>query len=162
MPTVEDAPRTRFARYLGKTIPRAGIKTIVATENSIADKWSKLQRDGAFKFDCQVGNAAARIQTMRRGDCAGRAGFDAALARSAAIWHRLIRRQFERRQNFREKKPCPESFVDQHRALAVPADAGLRRVIAFQNRPGIDITFLLPADSRRNSSILSSFFSIRS
>jgi hypothetical protein len=28
----------------------------------------------------------------------------------------------------------------------MPADAGLRRVIAFQNRPGIDITFLLPAE----------------
>src|SRR5207245_8213406 len=42
-----------FARYLGKTIPRAGIKTIVATKNSVSDKRSKLERDGTFKFDCQ-------------------------------------------------------------------------------------------------------------
>ena len=74
-----------FARYLGKTIPWAGIKTIVATENSISDKWSKIERDGTFEFDCQVGNAQARIQAMRRRDCTGRTGFDAPLARSTAI-----------------------------------------------------------------------------
>jgi len=28
----------------------------------------------------------------------------------------------------------------------MPADAGLRRVIAFQNWPSIDITFLLPVE----------------
>ena len=28
----------------------------------------------------------------------------------------------------------------------MPTDAGLRRVIAFQDRPGIDITLLLPAE----------------
>src|SRR5436189_5852701 len=36
----------------------------------------------------------------------------------------------------------PISFVDEHCAFAVPANAGLRRVIAFQNWAGIDITFL--------------------
>src|SRR4030095_12072107 len=83
------------ARYLGKTIPRAGIKTIVATKNSVPDKWSKLERDRTFKFDCQIRNAAARIQTVRGRDCAGGTGFDTVLARSTAIRHRLVRRQFE-------------------------------------------------------------------
>src|ERR1700745_1505735 len=63
---------------------------------------------------------------------------------------RLIGRKFEGRQNLCEKKPCPESCMDQHRAFTMPADAGLRRVIAFQNWPGIDITFLLPADPAKN------------
>src|SRR6267142_2139459 len=102
----------RFARYLGKTIPWAGIKTIVATENSVSDQRSKLQRDGTFKFNCQIRNAAACIQAMWGRDCTGRTGFDTSLARSTAIWHGLIRRQFESRQNLCEKEPGPQVFVD--------------------------------------------------
>ena len=83
---------------------------------------------------------------MRGRDCAGGTSFDTTLARSAAVRHRLVRRQFESRQNFCEKKPGPESFVDEHCAFAVPPNAGLRRVIAFQNWAGIDITFLLSAE----------------
>src|SRR5207302_10196740 len=111
-----------------------------------SDKRSKLERDGTFKFDCQIRNAAARIQTVRGRDCAGGTGFDTAVARSAPSWHRLVRRQFKSRQNFCEKKPGPESFVDEHRAFAMPANAGLRRMIAFQNWPGIDITFLVATE----------------
>ena len=83
---------------------------------------------------------------VRCRDCACGTGFDTALAGSAANWHRLIRRQFKSRQNFCEKKPGPESFVDEHRAFAMPANAGLRRMIAFQNWPSIDITFLVATE----------------
>src|SRR5580765_2579854 len=86
---------------------------------------------------------------MRSGDGACWTGCDATVACSAAIRGRIIRRQFERRQNFREKKPGPEPLIDKHGALAVPANASLRRMIAFQHWPGVDITFLLSAKTAK-------------
>src|SRR5215467_14854629 len=84
---------------------------------------------------------------MRTADRTSGTCLDATLARSAAVADRLIHRQFERRQNLREKEPGPEPFVDQHRILTVPANAGLPSMIAFQDWPGIDITFLLSTEA---------------
>src|SRR4029453_17632044 len=86
---------------------------------------------------------------MRRGNRACWTGCDATVARSAAIWDWLIRRQFKRRQNFREKKPGSELLIDKHGAFAVPANASLRGMIPFQHRPGVDITFLLSAKTAK-------------
>ena len=86
---------------------------------------------------------------MRSGNRACWTGCDATVARSAAIRDRLIRRQFKRGQNFREKKPGPEPFIDKHGAFAVPANASLRGMIPFQHRPGVDITFLLSAKAAK-------------
>jgi hypothetical protein len=80
---------------------------------------------------------------MRSGNRACWTGCDAAVACSAAIRDRVIRRQFKRGQNFREKKPGPEPLIDKHGAFAVPANASVRGVIPFQHRTGVDITFLL-------------------
>src|SRR5947209_14156586 len=86
---------------------------------------------------------------MRSSDRPCRARFDATLTRSAAVGNWPIRRQFERRQDFREKEPCPEPFIDQHGVFAVPADSGLSRVIAFQDRASIDVTFLLSTETTK-------------
>src|SRR6476659_9006046 len=86
---------------------------------------------------------------MRGGNRAGWAGCDATAACSTTIRDCFIRRQFERRQNFREKKPGPEPLIDKHGALAVPANASQRRMIPFQHRPGVDITFLLSAKTAK-------------
>lgn len=77
--------KRRLARYLCKTIPRTGIKTIVAAKNSVSDECSKLQWDRTFEFDCQIGNAQARIQAMRCGDGTGGTGLDTTLTSSTAI-----------------------------------------------------------------------------
>src|SRR5207244_4528672 len=45
-----------------------------------------------------------------------------------------------------EEKPGPKFFVDQHRALAMPANPGCGRMVAFQNRTGVDVTFLLATE----------------
>src|SRR5947208_16535468 len=82
---------------------------------------------------------------MRYGDRAGRAGIDAASATSAVIFLRGVRRKLQRGQNLREKEPRPEFAVQQHRAFAMPADAGTRGVIALQHWPGVHITFLSTA-----------------
>src|SRR5215475_6119656 len=79
---------------------------------------------------------------MRSGNCARWTCCDATVARSAAIRDRLIRRQFKRGQNLREKKPGPEPLIDKHGAFAVPADSSLRGIITFQHRPSIDIARL--------------------
>src|SRR6478672_7092173 len=86
---------------------------------------------------------------MRSGNGACWTGFDATVARSAAIRDRLVWRQLKRGQDFREKKPGPEPFIDKHGAFAVPANASLRGMIPFQYRPGIDITFLLSAKTAK-------------
>src|SRR6266487_458668 len=80
---------------------------------------------------------------MRSGNGAGWTGCDATVARSAAIRDRLVRRQFQCGENFCEKKPGPKPFIDKHGAFAVPANASLRGMIPFQQRAGVDVTFLL-------------------
>ena len=52
----------------------------------------------------------------------------------AARYLRRIGRQLERGENFREKKPGAELAVEQHRALAMPADPGFGGKVAFQHR----------------------------
>src|SRR4030095_8776032 len=86
---------------------------------------------------------------MRSANRACWAGRNATAARSATIRNSLIRRQFKRRQNFREKKPGPEALIDKHSALAVPTNAGLSGMIPFQHRPGVDVTFLLSAKAAK-------------
>src|SRR5215475_5665773 len=86
---------------------------------------------------------------MRSGNRARRTSCDATVARSAAIRDRLIRRQFKRGQNLREKKPSPEPLIDKHGAFAVPANASLRGMIALQHRPSVDMTLLLSAEDAK-------------
>ena len=83
---------------------------------------------------------------MRCGDRACRARRDATLARSTMIRDRLVCRQFQRRQDFCEEKPCSETLIDEHGAFAVPTDAGLCGIIPFQNRPSINVTFLFTSE----------------
>src|SRR6476659_5196216 len=86
---------------------------------------------------------------MGSGNGAGWTGCDATVACSATIRDWFIRRQFKRGQNFREEKPGPEPLVDKHGAFPVPANASLRRMIPFQHRPGVDITFLLSSKAAK-------------
>src|SRR5205809_3599285 len=80
---------------------------------------------------------------MWPGDRACRTRGDTALARSTTIRDRFVRRQFQCGQNFCEKEPRPKPLRDEHGAFAMPSNAAMRSMIAFQHRPGIDITFLV-------------------
>src|SRR4029077_16437966 len=51
----------RFARDFRKPIPWARVQTIVATKNAVADQGPKLERNRAFQFDREIGDAAPRI-----------------------------------------------------------------------------------------------------
>src|SRR5215472_12451497 len=82
---------------------------------------------------------------MWPGDRACRARCHATLAGPATIRDRFIRRQFQCGQDFCEKKPGSKLLIYEHCAFAMPTDACLRGMIAFQQRPGVDITSLLSA-----------------
>src|SRR6266496_2077747 len=101
-----------LVRNLSEAIPRTNIQAIVATEDSISDQRPKLQRNGTLQLDRQIRNAPPCIESIRSSDCSRRTRFNAALTRSTAISDWLIGRQFERRQNFREEEPGPQSFID--------------------------------------------------
>src|SRR5205814_4724539 len=73
-------------------------------------------------------------------------GGDATPATSAARRLRLIDRQIERSQNLSKEKPGAELRIDQHRAFTVPAEARFGGVVAFEDRPSVDITFLGSAE----------------
>ena len=55
------------------------------------------------RFDGQVRNALAGIQLIRRGNCASRAGVNAAPAGAAPVDYRLIKRQRQARQHLAEQ-----------------------------------------------------------
>src|SRR4030095_15218017 len=86
---------------------------------------------------------------MRSDNCARWTGGDTTIARPATISDGLIRRQLKRGQNLREEKPGPEPLIDKHGAFAVPAEASLRGMIAFQHGPSVDIAFLLSAKAAK-------------
>src|SRR3954469_885632 len=79
---------------------------------------------------------------MSRGDRIRRTSCDATRARSATGASRRICRELQGCQDFCEEKPGPELLVNQHRALAMPSNAGSCCKIALENRTGIDITLL--------------------
>ncbi len=78
------AAKAALAGDRGEAIPRAGVEAIVAAIDAVADERTELERDRAFELDREIGNAATRIEPMRLGDRAGRAGRDAARATAAA------------------------------------------------------------------------------
>lgn len=50
-----------FAGEFGKTVPWAGVETVVAAVDAVADGVAEFEGDGAFVFDGEVGDAASRI-----------------------------------------------------------------------------------------------------
>jgi hypothetical protein len=76
------------------------------------------------------------------GDGARGTGDDTALASPATRLLGPVGWQLERGQNFSEEEPGPEFWIDQHCALAVPAHARFRGVIALEDWTRVDVTFL--------------------
>ena len=66
-------------------IPGADRKAIIAAIDAIAHRLAKFLGDRAVMFDRQVGNAAPRIQAIRRGKGARWADIQAARASAAMI-----------------------------------------------------------------------------
>ena len=122
-------------------IPGANILADVAAEDLAADAVAEIFGDGAALLDGQVGDAAGGVHLIRREGLRG-AGVDAAGAGSAAVGSE--RRQFgggefERSEDDSEEKPGAELLVKDAGVFARPAEAGIARINALDERTGIDI-----------------------
>src|SRR6056297_3370250 len=72
--------RKSSSRELRVAIPRADRLAVVAAVDAVADGGPEFQRNRAFQFDRQVGDAATRVELIGRGDGPGRTYVDAAPA----------------------------------------------------------------------------------
>src|SRR5262249_19336401 len=122
------------------------VQAVITTKDPVADERTKIRWDSAFKFDGQIRDAPARVHPMRTGDRTRWARCNTTVARSTTTRDRLVGGQYQSRQDFCEKKPRPEAPIDEHGTFAVPPDAGFCGVIPFQNRAGINVTFLFTSE----------------
>ena len=73
--------KLRFAPGLREFVPRANRQAIVAAVDAIADQRAQRARDRALVLDGQIGDAAPRIEAIRRGKCRRRADVEAGAGR---------------------------------------------------------------------------------
>ena len=81
-----------FIRKLRITVPRADQLAVIAAVYAVADKWSKLLRNGPFQFDSEIGDAATGINGIRLNDSPRRADGHAGHAPATAFLHRAVYR----------------------------------------------------------------------
>jgi hypothetical protein len=130
-----------FAGGLGEAVPRADVEAFVAAVNAVADEGAEFRGDGAFEFDGEVGDAAAGVELVGRGDGAGGAGVEAALASAAVIALGDVGLKLEAGDNFTEKEPGAEARMDEHGAFALPTDSGTLGERLFEDGTGVDVDF---------------------
>ena len=95
----------RLAAEAGEFVPRADGEAIVAAVDAIAHRGAELGRDMALVLDRQIGNAAARIETIGRRKGLRRAGVETGAAGAAMILFRRIGRELEAGEDRAEKQP---------------------------------------------------------
>src|SRR5271156_6144991 len=83
----------RVRGSLREFIPRAHQLTVIAPIDAVAKRRAQRLGYGALELDGQIGNAAARIELVRRDDGPGRAGRNAGAAAAAMGAARRIDRQ---------------------------------------------------------------------
>lgn len=125
--------------FLGKSIPRAGLKAVVAAEDSVADGGAQFLGDRAFEFDCEVGDAAAGVEDKGLRDGLGGAGGDAALASAAAVFFRRVGGQFGGGEDFGEEEPVAEGAADEVGVFSDEADASALGEVSFKDGAGVDV-----------------------
>src|SRR5215469_11519610 len=115
----------RGAREL---VPRAHELTVIAAEDAVADRGTKLHRDRTVMLDGEIGDAAPRIEPIRSHDRARGAGGDAGLTGAAVGARRRIHRQREIGEELAEKEIRAGIAGDEIRVLADPAESRISRV----------------------------------
>ena len=84
-----------FARDSCETIPGAGVETVIATINAIADRTSEFFGNSAFVLNGEIRDAAGGGKFSRSGDCLGGAGTDTGRAFTAVIAGFRVRNEIE-------------------------------------------------------------------
>src|SRR5208337_1666214 len=94
-----------LAAHLSKLIPRTDRQTIVAAVNAVSHRCAELMRDLPLMLNCKIGDAAARVEPVWSRESLCRAGVEAAVAGTATISVRRIRRQFRGCENRAQEEP---------------------------------------------------------
>ncbi len=85
----------RFPPDAREFVPGADGETIVAAVDPIADRGSKLMGDRTLVLDREIGDAAARVEPVGRGERPRRAGVEAGAALTAMVRFGRVGRQVE-------------------------------------------------------------------
>src|SRR5947209_12937326 len=104
----------------GKLVPRTNRQAIVAAENPVADQRAQFVRDRPLVLDRQVGDAAPRIEPVRRRKSIGRARVEAAAALAAMVALGGIRSERQAEIDLAKKQPGAELARHQIGVLALP------------------------------------------
>src|SRR5205823_14351245 len=140
--------RRRFARDGRVAIPGADFLTDVAAEEPLADRRVELLRNRAAVLDRQVGDAAARVERVRRVERRRRTGVEAGRARPAAVRHRILGREHRRRDPDPDAVVGAEAARDEIGALADPPEARGGGQIALEHGAGVERRAALRAGGR--------------
>ena len=138
------APGEPFARIevgqlalLRELVPRADQLAVVAAVDAVAHQRAQLQRNGTAVLDGEVGNAAPRIEPLRRDDGLRRAHVDACAAAAAMRRHGFARRQRHVDVDLAQEEHRARVAVEHERVLAAPALPAARGQLGFEHRGGV-------------------------
>ncbi len=123
----------------GAAIPRADVLTDVAAVHQGAHRGAKVRRGRLAQLDRQVRDAARGVDRAGRDDGAGGTRRQARRALAALVEARLVGLERQARDEASEEQPRTQLGVDHAAVLADPADAGVLRVDALLDRPGVDV-----------------------
>src|SRR5579864_4841810 len=124
---------------LREPVPGTNRQAFVASINTVAYRRAQFDGDRSFELNREVGNAFARVQLKGRGNSLGRTCGDTASACSAAINLRPVRRQLQRRENFRKKDPVSQSSADEVRVFSYKSQPGSLGEVALENWAGVHV-----------------------
>ncbi len=136
----------RLAGGFGEFVPGTHREAIVAAEDAVADGRTQLARDRPFVLDRQIGDAASRIEPVRRRERGGRTNIEAGTAAAAMIGFRRVRLQLERGEDRAEEQPGAELERYEVGVLALPAQSSGGGERLFHHGCGIDEHFRLAAE----------------
>ena len=127
-----------FRGDFGELVPRTGRKAVVAAVNAVAEQPPQLFVHRPRVFDCQIGNAAPRIEPVGRREGRRGAGVEAGPARAAMVALGGIDRQFQRGEDRPKKEPRSQLAADQIGVLALPAQPRRLSQRFLHHRRGVD------------------------
>ena len=131
--------RPHHGPFFCEPVPGTGRKAIITSEDSVPDRFSKLNWNGTFQFDGEIGNAASGVELEGRGERVGGTGGEAARAGTAAVFLGLVRLQIQGGEDFPQKQPVAESAADEVGVFADKPDACPFCKLALEHRSGVRV-----------------------
>ena len=131
-----------FLRNFREAIPWADGEAIVAAVDAVTHERAKLEGDGAFVLDGEVGDAASCIHGVGGGNRLGGAGVNAGGALAAVVVLRTVGGKGKGREEVGQKEPSAESAMNLDGGLAIPAEPGFVGKVTFEDGAGIGVVTL--------------------